>query len=208
MPKCCPECSERIEGTPKFCAECGYKFLQESPSNQIKPLEKELNEEFKELLLEKDEEPKINEKRPITKSPEQTKKEPVVKHPSVSLSMYFKEKLDGNEIKKISIISISIAIVLVFITFIAGSISMTQIKNDQMFNIKSGFPFQWLRMYRNSIYDSPITEVSNWINLIFDMAIYFLILFGIYYLVETMLKNRRLMKAEKHLLQMISTKIS
>jgi len=131
-----------------------------------------------------------------------TKKEKSTKRMSVPSSGYFKEKLDGKEIRKISIISISIASIIVFITFftfITGGSAPHPTGVDQIYDIKHGFPFPWYRTYQID-YGSPSAEVSNWMNLIFDiiiyLLIYFLIIFGIYYFVETLLKNRRLKKAK------------
>jgi len=176
MSKYCPDCGTEQSKGAKFCVTCGKSFSDKvSTSKTLKKKEPKLHHLKEKVNKWKEEGYKVDELERM-------------------ISSIGKVKLNRKEIKQVAIISISIAIALVCITFVIGNIAViNQINQPRQFNIDLGFPFSWLNIH-NYLYSGLSLEVSNWLNLIINFILYIALVFGISYPAETILKGRKIQK--------------
>ena len=217
--KFCEECGTDVselvtknQSREEIEKELREKIEEEYKQKNLKEFKEEKDRELREEMEKKLEEQRNKarqkeyvkrlerekqEKEEIGKLTEQITKERIARR-EYYLS-YFKLNLDRMELKQIAIISICIATALIFITFIVGSIMMGSYDKSQIINMELGFPLSWIQFqtfaYDKSIgYIPPSLEISNWFNLVVNFIVYAILVFGLSYPVEVILKNNKNIK--------------
>lgn len=193
--KHCVECGAALREGARFCEECGSNV---SDVDQEKKTRKEIEEELREKIEEEFRNKRENEFRKQREKELREEMRRRFKEQRVGFYSYFKVKLDKKEIGQIAVISVCIAIALVFITIIIGSVSMITADKTQIFDIEMGFPFPWIRISHIDAYHSLAMEISNWLNIIVDFILYTTLVFGLSYPVEIILKNHKIIKKSEN----------
>lgn len=89
-----------------------------------------------------------------------------------------RKQLHWNDIKKITILSISLSIMILALTFIIGILYIPTIdlQNSSKIKIKAGLPIQWFIIERVDR-SHPLIMRADFMSMFFDFLIYFVVMF-------------------------------
>ena len=186
MAKHCSKCGEKLREGANFCEFCGSKVIAESPKKSKEEVEKELRERIEQEFRDKEE--KCYKKQKEKEIREEMKKKYGVDR---DFRSHFTIKPDKREIRHILLMSGAFSFVLIMITILIGAIFLGQIHEIEEHSFEIGFPLAWYHGFRTQTAGgyNPAFEVSNWLNLILDFVLYFILIAGLSYLYETIRKN-------------------